>query len=179
ARDTVADFPASGSLVVARVPLTEVFAVPELSLRVFTDAEVFGFRKPRHPEQRRRRVAMGSFLSDLKPGDHVVHEDHGIARFERFVTKEVAGVVREYLELRFAGTDVVALPTERVDRVTRYVGGTPPALSALGGREWAATKRKAKKAVEEIARELLLLYAARESTQGFAFSKDAPWQIEM
>src|SRR5206468_2396258 len=83
----------------------------------------------------RRRVAVGSFLSDLKPGDHVVHEEHGIARFEQFVTKEVAGVVREYLELRFAGTDVVALPTERVDRVTRYVGGTPPALSALGGRE--------------------------------------------
>ncbi|TMC75210.1 MAG: transcription-repair coupling factor [Chloroflexi bacterium] len=154
-------------------------AVPELDLRVFTDAEVFGFRKPRHPEQRRRRVQMGSFLADLKPGDHVVHEDHGIARFERFVTREVAGVVREYLELRFAGTDVVALPTERVDKVTRYVGGTPPGLSTLGGREWLATKRKAKKAAEEIARELLRLYAAREATQGFAFERDTPWQIEM
>ncbi|TMB72682.1 MAG: transcription-repair coupling factor [Chloroflexi bacterium] len=151
----------------------------ELGLRVFTDAEVFGFRKPRHPERRRRRVAVGSFLSDLKPGDHVVHEEHGIARFEQFITKEVAGVVREYLELRFAGTDVVALPTERVDRVTRYVGGTPPALSALGGREWAATKRKAKKAVEEIARELIKLYAAREMVHAHAFGKDTPWQIEM
>ena len=135
ARETVEDVPASGSLVVARVPLAEGFAVPELGLRVFTDAEVFGFRKPRHPERRRRRVQIGSFLSDLKPGDHVVHEDHGIGRFERFITREVAGVVREYLELQFAGTDVVSLPTERVDKVTRYVGGTPPALSALGGRE--------------------------------------------
>src|SRR5438552_2568908 len=179
ARETVEDSPAAGSLVVARVPLAEGFAVPELDLRVFTDAEVFGFRKPRHPERRRRRVQMGSFLADLKPGDHVVHEDHGIARFERFVTREVAGVVREYLELRFAGTDVVSLPTERVDKVTRYVGGTPPGLSTLGGREWLATKRKAKKAAEEIAKELLRLYAAREATQGFAFSKDAPWQIEM
>src|SRR5205809_6735176 len=179
APQTVEDSPAAGSLVVARVPLAEGFAVPELDLRVFTDAEVFGFRKPRHPERRRRRVQMGSFLADLKPGDHVVHEDHGIARFERFVTREVAGVVREYLELRFAGTDVVALPTERVDRVTRYVGGAPPALSALGGREWAATKRKAKKAVEEIARELLLLYAARETVRAHAFGKDTPWQIEM
>src|SRR5438105_2456372 len=179
ARETVEDVPAPGSLVVARVPLAEGFAVPELGLRVFTDAEVFGFRKPRHPERRRRRVAMGSFLADLKPGDHVVHEDHGIARFERFVTREVAGVVREYLELRFAGTDVVALPTERVDRVTRYVGGTPPALSALGGRDWLVTKRKAKRAAEEIARELLRLYAAREATPGFAFSKDTPWQIEI
>ncbi len=126
AQEMVADPPAPGSLVVARVPLAEGFAVPELGLRVFTDAEVFGFRKPRHPERRRRRVQIGSFLSDLKPGDHVVHEDHGIGRFERFITREVAGVVREYLELQFAGTDVVSLPTERVDKVTRYVGGTFP-----------------------------------------------------
>src|SRR5438034_1750559 len=179
ARETVEDVPAPGSLVVARVPLAEGFAVPELGLRVFTDAEVFGFRKPRHPEQRRRRVQIGSFLADLKPGDHVVHEDHGIGRFERFITREIAGVVREYLELRFAGTDVVSLPTERVDKVTRYVGGTPPALSALGGRDWAATKRKAKKAVEEIARELIKLYAAREMVHAHAFGKDTPWQIEM
>ena len=177
--DSVVDTPMPGALVLARVPLAEGFTVPELALRVFTDAEVFGFRKPRHPERRRRRVAVGSFLSDLKPGDHVVHEEHGIGRFERFVTKEVVGVVREYLELRFAGTDVVALPTERVDRVTRYIGGTPPALSALGGREWAATKRKAKKAVEEIARELLKLYAARETVRAHAFGKDTTWQIEM
>jgi transcription-repair coupling factor (superfamily II helicase) len=179
ARETVDDIPAPGSLVVARVPLAEGFAVPELGLRVFTDAEVFGFRKPRHPEHRRRRVQIGSFLSELKPGDHVVHEDHGIGRFERFITREIAGVVREYLELQFAGTDVVSLPTERVDKVTRYVGGTPPALSALGGREWGVTKRRAKKAAEEIARELLRLYAAREATQGFAFGRDTPWQIEM
>jgi transcription-repair coupling factor (superfamily II helicase) len=178
-RELIPDAPEAGSLVLAHASLAEGFAAPDLGLRVYTDAEVFGFRKPRHPERRRRRVAVGSFLSDLKPGDHVVHEEHGIARFEQFVTKEVAGVVREYLELRFAGTDVVALPTERVDRVTRYVGGTPPALSALGGREWAATKRKAKKAVEEIARELLLLYAARETVRAHAFGKDTPWQIEM
>jgi transcription-repair coupling factor (superfamily II helicase) len=179
ARDSVEEVPAPGALVVARVPLAEGFAAPELGLRVFTDAEVFGFRKPRHPERRHRRVQIGSFLADLKPGDHVVHEDHGIARFERFITREVSGVVREYLELRFAGTDVVSLPTERVDRVTRYVGGTPPALSTLGGREWLQTKRKAKKAAEEIARELLRLYAAREATPGVAFSKDTPWQIEV
>jgi transcription-repair coupling factor (superfamily II helicase) len=179
ARDTVESPPDPGALVVARVPLAEGFAIPDLDLRVFTDAEVFGFRKPRHPERRRRRVQIGSFLADLKPGDHVVHEDHGIGRFERFITREVAGVVREYLELQFAGTDVVSLPTERVDKVTRYIGGTPPALSALGGRDWIITKRKAKKAAEEIARELLRLYAAREATQGFAFSKDTPWQIEM
>ncbi|HUR27342.1 MAG TPA: transcription-repair coupling factor, partial [Planctomycetota bacterium] len=179
AHEAIADAPEPGALVLARAALAEGFSIPELGLRVFTDAEVFGFRKPRHPERRRRRVAVGSFLSDLKPGDHVVHEEHGIARFEQFITKEIAGVVREYLELRFAGNDVVALPTERVDRVTRYIGGTPPALSTLGGREWAATKRKAKKAVEEIARELLKLYAERETVRAHAFGKDTPWQIEM
>ncbi len=176
--ETLADEPAAGALVLLHVPLAEGFTVPELDLRVFTDAEVFGFRKPRHPERRRRRVAMGSFLQDLRPGDHVVHEDSGIARFERFVTLEVAGVVREYLELRFAdGTK--ALPTERIDKITRHVGGAPPALSVMGGTEWLRTKRKAKKAVEEIARELLRLYAERESVQGHAFGNDTPWQIEM
>ncbi len=177
--DSVAEPPVPGALVIAHVGLAEGFAVPELGLRVFTDAEVFGFRKPRHPERRRRRVAIGSFLADLRPGDHVVHEEWGIARFERFFTREVAGVVREYLELRFAGTDVVALPTERVDRVTRYVGGTPPALSVLGGREWASAKRRAKKAALDIARELLRLYAAREASPGHGFGRDTPWQIEL
>ncbi|MEP7002947.1 MAG: transcription-repair coupling factor [Chloroflexota bacterium] len=170
--------PAPGSLVLLHVPLAEGFAIPELDLRVFTDAEVFGFRKPRHPERRRRRVAVGSFLQDLKPGDHVVHEDSGIARFEGFETKQVLGVLREYLILTFAdGTRW--LPTDRIDKITRYVGGQAPALSVMGGREWIKTKGKAKRAAAEIARELLRLYAAREATTGHAFGKDTPWQIEM
>ncbi len=170
--------PAAGSLVLLHVPLAEGFAIPELDLRVFTDAEVFGFRKPRHPERRRRRVAVGSFLQDLKPGDHVVHEDSGIARFEGFETKQVLGVEREYLILTFAdGTRW--LPTDRIDKITRYVGGQAPALSVMGGREWIKTKGKAKRAAAEIARELLRLYAAREATTGHAFGKDTPWQIEM
>ncbi|MGH2500757.1 MAG: transcription-repair coupling factor, partial [Candidatus Limnocylindria bacterium] len=160
------------------VPLAQGFVVPELDLRVFTDAEVFGFRKPRHPERRRRRVAVGSFLQDLRPGDHVVHEDSGVARFERFEHKDVGGVSRESLVLTFAdGTRW--LPTERIDKITRYVGGGAPALSVMGGADWLRTKRRAKKAAEDIARELLRLYAAREAAFGHAFAKDAPWQIEM
>jgi len=176
--ETLADAPAPGALVLLHVPLAEGFAIPELDLRVFTDAEVFGFRKPRHPERRRRRVAVGSFLQDLKPGDHVVHEDSGIARFEGFETKQVIGVEREYLILTFAdGTRW--LPTDRIDKITRYVGGQAPALSVMGGRDWLKTKGKAKRAAAEIARELLRLYAAREATAGHAFGKDTPWQIEM
>ena len=170
--------PPAGALVLLHVPLAEGFTIPELDLRVFTDAEVFGFRKPRHPERRRRRVAVGSFLQDLKPGDHVVHEDSGIARFEGFETKQVLGVEREYLILTFAdGTRW--LPTDRIDKITRYVGGQAPALSVMGGRDWLKTKGKAKRAAAEIARELLRLYAAREATAGHAFGKDTPWQIEM
>jgi len=176
--ETLADPPAPGALVLLHVPLAEGFAIPELDLRVFTDAEVFGFRKPRHPERRRRRVAVGSFLQDLKPGDHVVHEDSGIARFEGFETKQVVGVEREYLILTFAdGTRW--LPTDRIDKITRYVGGQAPALSVMGGRDWLKTKGRAKRAAAEIARELLRLYAAREATPGHAFGKDTPWQIEM
>ena len=176
--ETQTEPPARGSLVLLHVPLAEGFTIPELALRVFTDAEVFGFRKPRHPERRRRRVAVGSFLQDLRPGDHVVHEDSGIARFEGFETKQVVGVEREYLILTFAdGTRW--LPTDRIDKITRYVGGASPALSVMGGTEWLKTKRKAKKAAEDIARELLRLYAAREAVPGHAFGKDTPWQIEM
>ncbi len=177
-RESIAEPPAPGSLVLLHVPLAEGFAIPELELRVFTDAEVFGFRKPRHPERRRRRVAVGSFLQDLKPGDHVVHEDSGIARFEGFETKQVIGVEREYLILTFAdGTRW--LPTDRIDKITRYVGGQAPALSVMGGRDWLKTKSRAKRAAAEIAKELLRLYAAREATPGHAFGKDTPWQIEM
>jgi len=177
-RDTLEDPPADGSLVLLHVPLAEGFALPELRTRVFTDAEIFGFRKPRHPVRRRRRVAIGSLLSDLKPGDHVVHEDRGIALFERFLERDVAGVVREYLELRFAD-GVTSLPTERIDKITRYVGGTPPALSSMGGTDWLKTKRRAKKAAEDIARELLRLYAERETVRATALSADTPWQVEL
>jgi transcription-repair coupling factor (superfamily II helicase) len=177
-QEALPDEPAGGSLVVLHVPLAEGFALPELDTRVFTDAEIFGFRKPRHPVRRRRRVALGSLLADLKPGDHVVHEDRGIALFERFNEREIAGVVREYLELRFAD-GVTSLPTERVDKITRYIGGTPPALSAMGGTDWLKTKRRAKKAAEDIARELLRLYAERETVRAPALSPDTPWQVEL
>ncbi|MDQ6857712.1 MAG: transcription-repair coupling factor [Chloroflexota bacterium] len=177
-QESMADPPAAGALVLLHVALAEGFSIPELDLRVFTDAEVFGFRKPRHPERRRRRVAVGSFLQDLKPGDNVVHEDSGIARFEGFETRQVLGVEREYLILTFAdGTRW--LPTDRIDKITRYVGGQAPALSVMGGRDWLKTKGKAKRAAAEIAKELLRLYAAREATPGHAFGKDTPWQIEM
>ncbi|HEX4745011.1 MAG TPA: transcription-repair coupling factor [Candidatus Limnocylindria bacterium] len=176
--ESLAEPPAPGSLVLLHVPLAEGFRIPELGLSLYTDAEVFGFRKPRHPERQRRRRAVGTLLQDLKPGDHVVHEDSGIARFEGFEDKMVSGVSRESLVLTFAdGTRW--LPTERIDKITRYVGGSAPALSVMGGVEWHRTKRKAKKAAEEIARELLAIYAAREASTGHAFGRDTPWQIEM
>jgi len=177
-QESLAEMPAPGSLVLLHVPLAEGFRIPELGLSVFTDAEVFGFRKPRHPERQRRRRAVGTLLQDLKPGDHVVHEDSGIARFEGFEDKMILGVSRESLVLTFAdGTRW--LPTERIDKITRYVGGSAPPLSVMGGVEWHKTKRKAKKAAEEIARELLAIYAAREASTGHAFGRDTPWQIEM
>jgi len=177
-RETLEDPPVPGSLVLLHVPLALGFRIPELSLMVFTDAEVFGFRKPRHPERQRKRRAVGTLLQDLKPGDFVVHEDSGIARFEGFEDKQILGVSRESLVLSFAdGTRW--LPTERIDKITRYVGGSAPPLSVMGGADWHKTKCKAKKAAEEIARELLAIYAARESAPGHAFGRDTPWQIEM
>ena len=177
-RETLEETPAPGSLVLLHVPLAEGFRIPELSLAVFTDAEVFGFRKPRHPERQRKRRAVGTLLQDLRPGDYVVHEDSGIARFDGFEDKQILGVSRESLVLSFAdGTRW--LPTERIDKITRYVGGSAPPLSVMGGADWHKTKRKAKKAAEDIARELLAIYAARESSAGHPFGRDTPWQIEM
>ena len=115
----------------------------------------------------RRRGALRSF-ADLRTGDIVVHEDHGIARFAGFDTKTVAGVTRDYLELEYAGTDRVFMPVDQLAKITRYVGagGSHPPLSKLGGKAWEAMKARARRAAQELAGELLNLYAERRRRPG-------------
>ena len=107
---------------------------------------------------------MASF-ADLRVGDYVVHEDHGIARFAGFETKTVAGVTRDYLELEYRGEDKVFAPTDQLAKITRYVGagGEAPQLSALGSKRWDAVKARARRAARELAGELLNLYAERQA----------------
>jgi len=149
-------------------------------LTLITDVELFGFvKQPR--AGRKRPVRRQWFLPQLTPGDYVVHIDHGIARFHGLARMSSDGMEREYLVLEYAAGDRLYVPTERMDRVSRYIGAgdQSPHLSRLRTPEWQRTKKRVKESVAEIARELIDLYAAREVAPGFAFSADSLWQQEL
>ncbi|HET8559415.1 MAG TPA: transcription-repair coupling factor [Marmoricola sp.] len=122
---------------------------------------------------------------ELKAGDYVVHEQHGVGRFVEMKQREVHGAVREYLVLEYGASkrgqppDRLYVPADTLDQVTRYVGGEQPTLDRLGGADWAKRKGRARKAVRQIAAELIKLYAARQATKGHAFAPDSPWQAEL
>jgi transcription-repair coupling factor (superfamily II helicase) len=127
----------------------------------------------------RRRGALRSF-ADLRTGDHVVHEDHGVARFAGFETKTVGGVTRDYLQLEFAGSDKVYMPVDQLAKISRYIGagGADPTLSKLGGKSWETLKARARKAAQELAGELINLYAERKRRTGHGFPEDSEWLQE-
>jgi transcription-repair coupling factor (superfamily II helicase) len=127
----------------------------------------------------RRRGALRSF-SDLRTGEHVVHEDHGVARFAGFETKTVANVTRDYLQLEFAGSDRVYMPVEQLAKISRYLGAGSgaPTLSKLGGKAWETMKARARRAAQELAGELLNLYAERRKRAGHSFAEDSEWLRE-
>jgi transcription-repair coupling factor (superfamily II helicase) len=122
---------------------------------------------------------------ELSAGDYVVHEQHGVGRFVEMKQREVGGAVREYLVLEYGASkrggppDRLYVPADALDQVTRYVGGESPSLDRLGGGDWTKRKNKARRAVREIAAELIKLYAARQATKGYAFGPDTPWQGEL
>jgi transcription-repair coupling factor (superfamily II helicase) len=140
----------------------------DLGLAIAPDQAIFRRRaRSERPGVGRR---LDSFM-DLKVGDHVVHEDHGIGRLTGFETRTVAGVTRDYLALAFAGSDRLFVPGDQLDKITRYVGadGSDPGLSKLGGKAWDKIKARARRAVREMAGELLALYEARAAAEGHAF----------
>ncbi len=144
-------------------------------IRVLTDSEIFGIRRQRR-RTHRRAVRRGPQLEQLQPGVYVVHIDHGIAKFLGTETKEPDG--REHLVLQYARDDRVYVPTEHIDRIQIYQGGgeTAPRLSRLGTQEWRSARRRAKRATEIVANELLSIYAARMLAQGMQAEVDTPWQ---
>ena len=143
--------------------------------RILTDAEIFGIRKQRR-RTHRRAARRGPQLEQLQPGVYVVHVDHGIAKFIGTETKEPDG--REHLILQYAKDDRVYVPTEHIDRIQIYQGGgeTAPRLSRLGTQEWRSARRRAKRATEIVANELLSIYAARMLAKGIQADTDTPWQ---
>jgi transcription-repair coupling factor (superfamily II helicase) len=162
--------------------LNEGWRSATLGMAVYTDSELFGWRKVRRQVRRGRAAARDAFVSDLEPGEMVVHVDHGIARYHGLFRAESGDApVREYLQLEYANGDRLYVPVEQADRVSRYVGGGEerPSLTRLGSQEWQRAKSRARRAVRDIANDLIELYATRQTVDGRASSPDAPWQREL
>src|SRR6266540_1983459 len=167
--------PEEAELRFAVAPARRGFVWRDLQLALLPDTQIFRKRAPR-PEAARIGRALQSF-ADLRTGDHVVHEDHGVGKLLGFETKTVAGVTRDYLFLAFRGDDRLYVPHEQIGKVSRYIGADAraPALSKLGGKAWQNLKSRARESVHELAGELLALYARRQSTPGVAFELEHDW----
>ncbi len=175
----------TGVVGVLKGPLHNGLIVPGAQLVIITETDLTGNRVT-GPEGKRLAAKRRNTVDPLAltAGDLVVHDQHGIGRFVEMVERTVAGARREYLVLEYAGkrgqaADKLFVPMDSLDQLSRYVGGEQPALSKLGGSDWANTKTKARKAVREIAGELVALYAKRQAAPGHAFAPDSPWQAEM
>ncbi len=160
--------------------LEEGFLIPSIKLALVTEQNLL----PRRKKKRRLRREDGSIsisdYRDLAVGDYVVHEQHGIAKYQGLHTLEVSGVKRDYIFLKYRGTDKLYIPVDQVEQIRKYAGADSPVprLHSLGGGEWQRVKSRVGSAVEELARELLDLYASRKAVQGYRFSPDHPWQQE-
>jgi transcription-repair coupling factor (superfamily II helicase) len=166
------------AVLVAVGGLSRGFRLPDAGLQIYAEADVFEEER-RAPE--RRRSATKAFLSDLrdlKVGDFIVHVDHGIGMFVGLKQIGVGDSMQEFLELRYAAEDKLFVPVERLDLVQKYTGASRPQIDRLGGTSWERAKTKVKKAMRDMAEELLKLYAARKAVPGHAFAADSHWQQE-
>ncbi|OIK24117.1 transcription-repair coupling factor [Streptomyces malaysiense] len=159
---------------------------PGLRLAVLTETDLSGQRTAsrdgaRMPARRRKTIDPLT----LEPGDYIVHEQHGVGRYIEMAQRTVQGATREYLVVEYAPAkrgqpgDRLYIPTDQLEQITKYVGGEAPTLHRLGGADWTKTKARAKKAVKEIAADLIKLYSARMAAPGHAFGTDTPWQREL
>jgi len=181
---------APGFAYVTTGSLQRGIVAPQARLAVLTETDLTGSTgtgsgstKDMRKMPSRRRNMVDPL--QLRPGDFVVHEQHGVGRFVQMMQRTVGGATREYLLIAYAASkrgqpaDQLFVPTDQLDQVTRYVGGESPTLNRLGGSDWAKTKGRARKHVKEIAGELIRLYSARMATEGHAFGPDTPWQREL
>jgi len=187
----VEEAPQGGVVLVTVAPAARGFRAPGLRLAVLSEQDLTGRAGVSTKDMRSmpsRRRSMVDPLA-LRPGDYVVHEQHGVGRFVELAARTIgsgpAAGTREYLVIEYAAAkkgqpgDRLYVPTDQLDQVTRYVGGEAPALHRMGGADWAKTKGRARKAIREIAAELIQLYSARMASPGYAFSPDTPWQAEL
>ncbi len=179
--------PAAGRVTVLQGCLADGLVAPGAGLVVISETDLTGNRVATAGDGKRMPAKRRNVVDPLalSAGDLVVHDQHGIGRFVEMTERTIGGARREYLVLEYGaskrgqGGDKLYVPMESLDQLSRYVGGEMPGLSKLGGSDWQNTKRKARKAVREIAGELVSLYAARQAAPGHAFGPDTPWQREL
>ncbi len=174
------DLPGPGQAVLCVGGLSAGFEYPDAKLAVLTEGRPAAPRKPR-PKKQTNRQKLDSY-ADLSPGDLVVHEHHGIGRYVGMVKMTADGVQKDYVKINYAGADVLYVPATQLDLVSKYIGAgenvEAKKLSKLGGADWEKAKTRAKKAVADLAKGLIQLYAERQRLPGYAFSPDSPWQKE-
>ena len=186
-KDALPELPSAGTLTFVNAGLGEGFTLIRrednaILLDLLTDAEVFGWNRPA-PRRRLapRPSAPETHFSDIQAGDFVVHMEYGIGLFQGLVVRTVGGTEREYLLVQYANSDTLYVPVHQADRLAKWIGSDerPPSMHRLGERTWSQAKTKAQRAADELAGELLDLYAARETVPGHAFSGDTEWQVEL
>ncbi len=171
-------------IMVSHIGFEEGFIIPEIKLAVLTDVELFNkkLKKATLGKRTSRKESIDYLVSvnDLKEGDFIVHSKHGIGKFLGLCKQEIDGEQRDYLTIEYSNSDKLHMPAEQINLLSRYRGSSaPPKLSKMGGTDWSGIKRKVKKAIADIAKELLNLYAKRAKTKGQAFEQDSAWQMEL
>jgi transcription-repair coupling factor (superfamily II helicase) len=160
-------------------PLADGFVFAAGALAVITEEDLFGSRRHTRTAPRFTRRRTDSIADELEPGDHAVHRIHGVGRYAGITHRALAGAERDYLVLEYAGGDKLFVPSDAVGMVAKYVGGDTPRLHRMGGSDWARATAKVKRAVRDMAGELVRLYTVRLSVPGHAFGPDTPWQLEL
>jgi transcription-repair coupling factor (superfamily II helicase) len=160
-------------------PLETGFVFAPAKLAIATEEDVFGSRRHTRSAPRVTKRRSDAVADELQPGDLAVHRIHGVARYDGIVHRELAGSERDYLVLEYAGSDKLYVPSDAVGMVARYVGGDAPRLHRMGGSDWARATTKVRRAVKDMAGELVRLYTVRMSMPGHAFGPDTPWQQEL
>lgn len=169
-----------GEVMIVRGSLRKGFTYPMIKFVAISDTDIFGQRKKKVRKKHNHAGTVISSFADLNVGDYVVHENHGLGIYKGIEKVEVDHVVKDYIKIEYAGGSSLYILATQLDMIQKYADSEakPPKLNKLGGQEWAKTKKRVKKAVADIAKELVELYAARQNGTGYEFSQDTEWQKE-
>ena len=169
--------PSDGMIYITKGNLSSGFEYPEAKVAIVSDNELFGADKKK---RKKTKKGIPLKIDELKVGDYIVHEKHGIGIYLGIETLNAAGVIKDYVKISYAKEDMLYIPVNQLDSVTKYIGadGKAPRISRMGGQDWAKVKAKVRSGLKDIADNLVKLYAKREMSKGFAFSKDTVWQSQ-